>query len=63
MDHLRRELTPARDGLKKKLVGHLDGPTANPDLFAPGDGLRFGFSGRVETFGSFVTIPNPNCGL
>src|SRR2546427_11125796 len=29
MEHLRRELTPARDGLEKKLVGHLDGPTAS----------------------------------
>jgi len=33
MEHLRRELTPAREGLEKKLVGHLDGPTANPDVF------------------------------
>jgi len=33
MEHLRRELTPARDGLEKKLVGHLDGPTANPEVF------------------------------
>ena len=33
MEHLRKELTPSRDGLEKKLVGHLDGPTANPDVF------------------------------
>src|SRR5438309_7633404 len=31
MEHLRRELTPARDGLEKKLVGHLDGPTARSE--------------------------------
>jgi aryl-alcohol dehydrogenase-like predicted oxidoreductase len=34
MDQLRRDLTPARDGLEKKLVGHLDGPTENPELFS-----------------------------
>lgn len=33
MDILRRELTPARDGLEKRLVGHADGPTANPEIF------------------------------
>jgi uncharacterized protein len=33
MEHLRRELTPARDGLEKKLVGHMDGPTGNPEVF------------------------------
>jgi predicted aldo/keto reductase-like oxidoreductase len=33
MERLRRELTPARDGLEKNLVGHLDGPTANPEMF------------------------------
>jgi predicted aldo/keto reductase-like oxidoreductase len=33
MEHLRKELTPSRDGLEKKLVGHLDGPTANPEVF------------------------------
>jgi aryl-alcohol dehydrogenase-like predicted oxidoreductase len=33
MEQLRRQLTPARDGLEKKLVGHLDGPTANPEVF------------------------------
>ena len=34
MEHLRQELTPARDGMEKKLVGHLDGHTANPDVFS-----------------------------
>ena len=33
MEHLRQELTPSRDGLEKRLVGHLDGPTANPEVF------------------------------
>jgi predicted aldo/keto reductase-like oxidoreductase len=33
MEQLRRELTPARDGMEKRLVGHLDGPTANPEMF------------------------------
>ena len=33
METLRRQLTPARDGLEKRLVGHLDGPTANPEIF------------------------------
>jgi predicted aldo/keto reductase-like oxidoreductase len=33
MEQLRRQLTPARDGLEKRLVGHLDGPTANPEIF------------------------------
>lgn len=33
MEKLRRQLTPARDGLEKRLVGHLDGPTANPEIF------------------------------
>jgi predicted aldo/keto reductase-like oxidoreductase len=33
MERLRRQLTPARDGLEKNLVGHLDGPTANPEMF------------------------------
>src|SRR5215831_15612263 len=27
MEHMRRELTPSREGLEHKLVGHLDGPT------------------------------------
>lgn len=34
MDSLRRNLTPSREGLEHKLVGHLDGPTAEPHLFA-----------------------------
>src|SRR5262252_4134715 len=34
MDGLRRNLTPSREGLEHKLVGHLDGPTAEPHLFA-----------------------------
>src|SRR5207344_1673552 len=33
MEQLRRELTPSRDGLERKLVGHLDGPTVNPKVF------------------------------
>ena len=33
MERLRRDLTPSREGLEHKLVGHLDGPTANPDIF------------------------------
>jgi aryl-alcohol dehydrogenase-like predicted oxidoreductase len=33
MEHLRKEMTPSRDGLEKKLVGHMDGPTANPEVF------------------------------
>ena len=34
MEHLRQQLTPARDGMEKKLVGHLDGPTANAEAFS-----------------------------
>jgi uncharacterized protein len=33
MDRLRRELNPSREGLEHKLVGHCDGPTANPEVF------------------------------
>jgi aryl-alcohol dehydrogenase-like predicted oxidoreductase len=33
MQQLRHELTPSRDGLEKRLSGHLDGPTANPEVF------------------------------
>lgn len=33
MEHLRQELTPSRDGLEKKLVGHMDGPTGAPEIF------------------------------
>jgi len=32
-EHLRQQLGPARAGLEKRLVGHLDGPTANPEMF------------------------------
>ncbi len=32
-DRLRRQLKPSREGLEKKLVGHLDGPTSNPGMF------------------------------
>lgn len=34
MDRLRRELNPARKGLEHRLVGHLDGPTANQEIFS-----------------------------
>jgi uncharacterized protein len=33
-DRLRQQLKPSRDGLEKRLVGHLDGPTANPEMFS-----------------------------
>lgn len=32
-ERLRQRLQPSREGLEKRLVGHLDGPTANPDMF------------------------------
>jgi predicted aldo/keto reductase-like oxidoreductase len=32
-ERLRQELQPARQGLEKRLVGHLDGPTTNPEMF------------------------------
>ena len=32
-ERLRRQLGPAREGLEKRLVGHLDGPTTNPEVF------------------------------
>jgi hypothetical protein len=32
MERLRREIAPLREGLEHKLVGHLDGPTSNPEL-------------------------------
>jgi len=32
-EHLRQQLNPAREGLEKRLVGHLDGPTATPEIF------------------------------
>lgn len=33
-ERLRQQLGPAREGLEKKLVGHLDGPTQEPEIFA-----------------------------
>jgi predicted aldo/keto reductase-like oxidoreductase len=33
-EHLRQQLGTAREGLEKRLVGHLDGPTQNPEIFA-----------------------------
>jgi len=32
-DHLRQQLNNSREGLEKRLVGHLDGPTENPGIF------------------------------
>lgn len=32
-DRLRQKLNNSREGLEKRLVGHLDGPTANPEIF------------------------------
>lgn len=32
-ERLRQQLKPAREGLEKRLVGHLDGPTADPGIF------------------------------
>ena len=32
-EHLRQQLGTSREGLEKKLVGHLDGPTLSPELF------------------------------
>jgi len=31
--HLRQQLNNSREGLEKKLVGHLDGPTSDPEMF------------------------------
>ena len=33
MERLRQELKPSREGLEKRLVGHLDGPTWSPEMF------------------------------
>ena len=33
-EHLRQQMGNAREGLEKRLVGHLDGPTMTPELFA-----------------------------
>jgi predicted aldo/keto reductase-like oxidoreductase len=32
-DRLRQQVGTSREGLEKRLVGHLDGPTENPDVF------------------------------
>src|SRR3954451_22708407 len=32
-ERLRNQLNPAREGLEKRLVGHLDGPTQCPEMF------------------------------
>ena len=32
-ERLRQQLGSAREGLEKRLVGHLDGPTARPEIF------------------------------
>ncbi len=32
-ERLRQQLNPAREGLEKRLVGHLDGPTQCPEIF------------------------------
>jgi len=32
-ERLRQQLNPAREGLEKRLVGHLDGPTNCPEMF------------------------------
>jgi hypothetical protein len=32
-DQLRRRLDGSREGLEKRLVGHLDGPTLTPEIF------------------------------
>jgi predicted aldo/keto reductase-like oxidoreductase len=34
LERMRQDLTPAREGLEHKLVGHLDGPTASPEMFS-----------------------------
>jgi uncharacterized protein len=33
-DRLRQQLGDSREGLEKRLVGHLDGPTLNPEIFS-----------------------------
>jgi hypothetical protein len=32
-DQLRQKLNGSREGLEKRLVGHCDGPTRNPEVF------------------------------
>jgi uncharacterized protein len=34
LERLRQQLSPSREGLEKRLVGHLDGPTNNRGIFA-----------------------------
>ena len=34
MERLRQEVDPSREGLEHNLVGHLDGPTATPEIFS-----------------------------
>jgi predicted aldo/keto reductase-like oxidoreductase len=34
MERMRQDLTPSREGLEHKLVGHLDGPTLVPEVFS-----------------------------
>jgi uncharacterized protein len=33
MENLRKEIMPSRDGMEKRLSGHLDGPTMTPEIF------------------------------
>ena len=33
-ERLRQQLKPSREGMEKRLGGHLDGPTANPEMFS-----------------------------
>jgi predicted aldo/keto reductase-like oxidoreductase len=33
-ERLRQQLKPSREGMEKRLVGHLDGPTARPEIFS-----------------------------
>jgi hypothetical protein len=33
MEGLRKEVSPSREGLEHNLSGHLDGPTARPEIF------------------------------
>jgi aryl-alcohol dehydrogenase-like predicted oxidoreductase len=33
MDAIRQQMSPARGGLENRLTGHLDGPTAHPEVF------------------------------
>jgi hypothetical protein len=33
-ERLRQQLNPSREGMEERLVGHLDGPTVNPEMFS-----------------------------